>query len=148
MEGLKQKPLVVIDTNCLLQILGRHSVYHHLWYAFLQESFVLCMSNEILNEYEEILSKKASPRVAYLFMQVIARSGNVLRKDPYFKFELIDQDVDDNKFVDCAIVVGADYIVSEDAHFRKLENIPFPVVRVIRLEEFAKEINCIRNVSS
>lgn len=110
MEGLKQKPLVVIDINCLLQILGRHSVYHHLWYAFLQESFVLCMSNEILNEYEEILSKKASPRVAYLFMQVIARSGNVLRKDPYFKFELIDQDVDDNKFIDCAIVVGADYI--------------------------------------
>lgn len=148
MDTLKQKPLVVIDTNCLLQMLGRYSVYHQLWYAFLEENFVLCISNEILNEYEEILSQKASSRIAYLFMQVIARSANVLRKDPYFKFELIDQDVDDNKFVDCAIVAGADYIVSEDAHFRKLENIPFPVVRVIRLEQFAKEMNCIRNVSS
>lgn len=148
MDALEQKPLVVIDTNCLLQMLGRYSIYHPLWYAFLQESFVLCISNEILNEYEEILSQKASPRIAYLFMQVIARSGNVLRKDPYFKFELIEQDVDDNKFVDCAIVAGADYIVSEDTHFRKLRDIPFPRVRVIRLEQFAKEMNCARNVSS
>lgn len=85
--------------------------------------------------------QKASPRVAYLFMQVIARSVNVIKKDPYFKFNLIEQDMDDNKFVDCAIVAGANYIVSEDVHFRKLKDIPFPTVNVIRLEQFAKDLN-------
>ena len=47
---------------------------------------------------------------------------------------------DDNKFVDCAIVAGADYIVSEDAHFRVLESIPFPNVSVKRLEEFIVDL--------
>ena len=67
------------------------------------------------------------------------RSPNVLRKDPYFRFHLIEQDPDDNKFVDCAIVAGADYIVSEDAHFRVLSTIPFPKVNVILLDDFLKD---------
>lgn len=136
----EKTPLVVIDTNCLLQILGKHSHYHQLWNAFLEERFVWCLSNEVLTEYEEILSQKASPRTAHLFLQVIARSVNVVRKDPYFTFRLIEQDPDDNKFVDCAIVCGAKYIVSHDAHFRHLKAIPFPAVDVISLDEFMKDL--------
>ena len=93
-----------------------------------------------MNEYDEILTQKASPRVAYLFMQTFMRSPNVLRKDPYYQFRLIEQDQDDNKFVDCAIVAGADYIVSEDAHFRVLDSIPFPIVNVIRLNDFMADL--------
>ena len=44
--------------------------------------------------------------------------------------------MDDNKFVDCAIAANAQYIVSEDSHFKHLKNIPFPAVNVIRLREF------------
>ena len=40
----------------------------------------------------------------------------------YFHFHLIEQDKDDNKFVDCAIAANAKYIVSEDAHFKQLKN--------------------------
>ena len=61
--------------------------------------------------------------------------------DPHFRFGLIEQDPDDNKFVDCAIVAGAEYIVSEDAHFRVLETIPFPSVSVKRLEEFVRDLD-------
>ena len=38
--------------------------------------------------------------------------------------------------MDCAIAANAQYIVSEDAHFKHLKNIPFPTVNVIRLVEF------------
>ena len=103
--------------------------------------YILCISNEILHEYEEILSQKASPLVADMFMKVLARSKNVIRKDPYFRFNLIEKDKDDNKFVDCAIVCGADYIVSNDSHFKCLHNHPFPVVNVITLDEFAADIS-------
>lgn len=61
--------------------------------------------------------------------------------EPHFHFRLIEQDPDDNKFVDCAIIAGADYIVSEDAHFRVLKTISFPTVCVIRLEQFLAEIS-------
>ena len=51
-------------------------------------------------------------------------------------FHLIEQDKDDNKFVDCAIAANASFIVSEDAHFKHLKDIPFPYVEVLRLREF------------
>ena len=133
--------LVVLDTNCLIQILGIHSKYRFLWSEFMACKYTLCISNEILHEYEEILSQKASPLVAEMFIAVLARSKNVIRKDPYFQFNLIKTDKDDNKFVDCAIVCGADYIVSNDAHFNCLRDIPFPIVNVIDLEMFAKDIS-------
>ncbi len=45
-------------------------------------------------------------------------------------------DEDDNKFVDCAIAAGADYIVTEDHHFDYLRQIPFPQLNVISLDDF------------
>ena len=57
----------VIDTNALLQILGARSKYHFLWEKFIDEEFFLCVSTEVLLEYEEILKQKASPAVASLF---------------------------------------------------------------------------------
>lgn len=140
MNPLSRHPRVVLDTNCLLQIMGFHSPYHVLWKAFLEGRFTLCISNEIIHEYEEILRQRTSERVVYLLMQVLARSTNVFQKDPYFRFNLITADPDDNKFVDCAIITGADYIVTEDSHFRVLENIKFPHVRVIRLNDFMHEL--------
>ena len=129
--------LVVLDTNCLIQILGMHSKYRFLWSEFMSYRYTLCISNEILHEYEEILSQKASPLVADMFLKVLARSKNVIRKDPYFRFNLIASDVDDNKFVDCAIAANAKYIVSEDRHFDVLKSCSFPKVDVIGLDLFA-----------
>ena len=45
-------------------------------------------------------------------------------------------DKDDDKFVDCAITAGADYIVTEDSHFDHLKQIPFPQLNVLTLDEF------------
>lgn len=55
---------VVIDTNCLLQIISHHSPYRPIWDAFLAGRFTLCASDEILDEYQEILEQQISPTVA------------------------------------------------------------------------------------
>ena len=101
---------------------------------------MLCVSNEILDEYEEIIERVANAAVAHNIVHAIAHSPFTRFFDPRFHFRLIEQDPDDNKFVDCAIIAGADYIVSEDAHFRVLEKIAFPKVCVIRLEQFMEDI--------
>ena len=41
---------VVIDTNCLLQIISRKSPYRPIWDAFLAGRYTLCASNEILEQ--------------------------------------------------------------------------------------------------
>lgn len=59
-----------------------------------------------------------------------------LRFDSHFSFCLITVDADDNKFVDCAIVANAHFIVTEDKHFNVLKNIEFPHVDVIGIDDF------------
>lgn len=132
--------LIVLDTNRLVQMLSAHSPYHLAWLAFREGRYTLCVSNEILNEYQEIIERVSSAEVARNIVNAIVRSPYTKFLNPHFRFRLIEQDPDDNKFVDCAIMAGADYIVSEDAHFRVLETIPFPSVQVIRLPEFMEEL--------
>ena len=132
---------IVLDTNCLLNCIAAKSKFHAVWTAFLNEVFYLCVSNEIMNEYEEILSQRISPVFADMIIHVILNSENVVFAHPAFRFNLITADPDDNKFVDCAIVANADYIVSQDKHFDVLKKIDFPKVNVIRIEEFVKELN-------
>lgn len=135
-----EPPKIVLDTNSLLQIMGARSKYHFLFGKFLANEYILCVSTEILFEYEEILRRKASPVAADLFMKVIARSRNVERKDPYFHLLLVKQDFDDNKFVDCAFVCQADFIVTDDGHFQDVIDSKFPTFRVMGLDEFAERM--------
>ena len=127
---------VVIDTNCLLQIIARKSPYRPIWDAFLAERFVLCVSNDILEEYQEILEQQITQTVAENIVLLILNQENVKLVDPYFRLGLITADPDDNKFVDCAFAAGADYLVSEDSHFLVLRNTPFPQLNLVTLDEF------------
>lgn len=133
---------IVLDTNCLLQILGSKSRYAFLFDKFLAEEYVLCISNDILLEYEEILRSKASHTAADLFMKIIANSKNVVRKDPYFRLGIIQQDNDDNKFTDCAFACNADYIVTNDSHFSDAANCEFPKFCTLTIGQFAKMMDC------
>ena len=132
--------LVVLDTNCLLQSISRRSRYYRIWNDFILGRYVLCVTTEILEEYEEIISRCMSPVVAKIMIATILRANNVRRVDAQFRFRLITTDPDDNKFVDCAIVSNAEYIVTNDAHFNVLQGIPFPHVEVRSIDEFLVDL--------
>lgn len=131
---------VVVDTNCLLRMIPLRSKYRLAWESFLDGKYILCVSNEIVSEYMEILTAKVSSTFAENIVGAILRSPFVRRFDPQFHFNLIEADPDDNKFVDCAIIANADFIVSEDSHFRVLKTISFPKVNVLTLDEFSEEL--------
>ena len=56
------------------------------------------------------------------------------------RLHLITADPDDNKFVDCAFAAGATYIVSDDAHYNVLKDIPFPHLIVLKLRAFLEKL--------
>ena len=134
---------IVLDTNCLLQAISRRSRFYPIWRDFVQGRYELCVTTEILDEYEEILSRYTSPVVGQMVVEAILRANNVVRVDAQFRFGLIESDPDDNKFVDCAIVANAEYIVSNDSHFDILKDIPFPCVLVLSAEAFLAELQGI-----
>lgn len=131
---------IVLDTNCLLPSISRRSRYYRVWEGFVAGEYDLCVTTEILAEYEEIIGRLVSPAAARLVAEAILRAPNTLRIEASFRFGLITDDPDDNKFVDCAIVSNAEYIVTDDAHFAVLAAIPFPRVSVIGLDAFLAEL--------
>jgi putative PIN family toxin of toxin-antitoxin system len=131
---------IVIDTNCLVRILPNSSQYRCVWDAFLREGFHLCYTTEILQEYEEVLSRFYSPKIAEFTIGTLLKSQNTIQIIPHFKWNLITSDPDDNKFVDCMLNAGANCIVTNDKHFNILKEVSFPKINVIDIDTFKKII--------
>ena len=68
--------------------------------------------------------------------EMLLTLSNVHKQDIFYKWNLIEVDKDDNKFVDCAISGGADYLVSNDKHFNCLKIVAFPKLSVLSVDEF------------
>ena len=95
----------------------RKSPYHQILLDFLAGKYLLCVSNEVVLEYEEILTRKGGSLVANNIINAILASSNTIFINPQKRYQLIKSDPDDNKFVDCAISANAKYIVSQDHHY-------------------------------
>ena len=131
---------IVLDTNCLLQALPSNSPYHMNWKGVLCGDLALCVNTELLIEYEEILAAKTTKEIAHNVVEAIARLHTTQFQETYIHFGLIEQDVDDNKFVDCAVAADAEYIVTNDSHFNVLKQIDWPKVAILTIQEFASQI--------
>lgn len=103
---------LVLDTNSLLQCISHRSRYHDLWLSLFDGRNTFCVTTEILQEYAEILERKTSTRFAELALDVITNNPHTLFVTPYYQFQLIEADPDDNKFVDCAVASNAKFINS------------------------------------
>lgn len=135
---------VIIDTNCLVASIPRQNLEYWLYLAFRAGDFDWVISNEILLEYQEVLGWFYSEKTANLVTSILLTAPNVLLAEPYIKWQLIQEDPDDNKFADLAIAQNVDYLVSNDHHFQVLKSVPFPVVQVVNLVEFQEIIGYYR----
>ena len=132
---------IVLDTNCLIQSIPQKSPFRAVWNSFLSGENTLCVSNDIIEEYMEILQRLTDVRTATLVIKTILESPFVEFINPYYQFHLITTDPDDNKFVDCAIAAAARYVVTNDHHYDvpRMSN-TFPTVEVINLKDFLELI--------
>ena len=131
-----QNNRIVLDTNCLLACISSKSENFLVWKNFQNGCFTLCVSNDILEEYLEIIARKTNRLIAENIVNAIVESEYVDFIDPQFHLDLIEADKDDNKFVDCAFAANAALIVSDDSHFDVLKDITFPHLLVLKLRDF------------
>ncbi|MCU0323812.1 MAG: putative toxin-antitoxin system toxin component, PIN family [Spirosomaceae bacterium] len=132
---------VVIDTHGILNAVSSHSANKWLYDAFIDEQFIWVASNEIISEYSEIIGQNFGLRVSIFVLESLINAENFQKYEPSYKWQLVEKDPDDNKFVDCAVGANADYLVSDDKHIRdllKIKNL-FPPVPIITFQAF-KEI--------
>lgn len=130
---------IVIDTNIFITIIGKKSPNRWIFDAISTGQFELCLSNEIMLEYEEVLTNKTNIIVSRNVINFLLSSPFVHFIEIYFNWKLVNQDPDDNKFIDCTIAGGAICLVSNDQHFNVVKNIDFPEIRILSLHEFEEE---------
>ncbi len=127
---------IVLDTNILLVITPYFSAYRWVYDALRAGQFELVVSMDILSEYAELLERQYSAVFAERTLLTLDNVATLVRVEPSYRFDLIKDDPDDNKFTDAAIVGNADYIVTNDRHFNPLYSIPFPRVGLLNFTVF------------
>lgn len=132
---------VVLDTNVLWVSISRRSASHFIFKALLEGQITLCVTTDILEEYEEIIGQMLGGAAAQAVMATIENLQNIVLATRYYRWLAIVNDPDDrnagpNKFADCAVAANAVCIVTEDRHFNVLRTRTFPTVTVLTIEQF------------
>ncbi len=133
---MPNKLQIVVDTNVLLVSISEYSKYHWLFLSILNNEFDILLSNEILLEYSEVFADKMGEATSNNTLRTLLNLPSAILITPFYHWNLISQDVDDDKFVDCAVAGNAHYIVTNDKHFNALKQIDFPKVNIISIDEF------------
>jgi len=129
---------VTVDTNFLISATQwDYSVAHKLLKKFILSDAEIFTTQDILDETAEVLERdfgynkeevKNIIEKILLFVKLI---------EPKQKVEIIKDDPDDNKVIECAVESSSDYIVTYDGHLLKLKD--YKGIKIMKPEEILKE---------
>ena len=125
---------IVVDTNFLVSATQwDYSVSHKLLLKLIKNNDIIFSTKEILDEFAEVLERD------FLYNQEEIK--NVLEKalqfltivTPSQRVDVVKEDADDNKIIECALEGKADYIISYDKHLLNLKE--YKGIKIVRPED-------------
>lgn len=126
---------VVLDTNVFISGIltseGNPSIIIKAWKR--TKKFQLFVSEEIIQEALKIMSRLGVEADIVLDWNKMIRNNAIL-VNPDKKITIIQKDVSDNKFLECAVKAKADYIISGDKHLKELRE--FQKIKIINARQF------------
>ena len=128
---------VVLDTNVFVSALGWEGASRKIFQNCIRGNLELFISAGIFDEIKRVLHYpkfKFSQDEISEFLDQILEVGNFV--ETKVRVEIIQDDPSDNKFLECAATVNADYIISRDPHILKIKE--FEGIKVISPEDFIK----------
>ena len=112
---------VVIDTNVFVSSFfgGNPRKIIDLW---KNGSIVLCLSQEIIEEYLAVLNRLGLDNTKEIsnLTRLFAEGYNSIFTAKTFKLEVVKEEVEDNKFLECAVALNSKIIVSGDKHLTSI----------------------------
>lgn len=100
----------------------------------IKENIQIFSSQEIIEEYKEILARDfdyGEQEIGEILERVLQFVNIVI---PNIKVEVVKEDSDDNKIIECAFESNTEYILSYDKHLLKLKE--YQGIKIVRPEEF------------
>ena len=132
-----KKVKVVFDTNVWVSIFMEDTLYDE--FLQVKQDLIIYVSADITLELSKVL---LYPKIARILEKNGIRERDVLRVievdckmvEPKLKLKVLNEDVEDNRILECALEARADIIVSGDKHLPELGK--FKKTRILTPREF------------
>jgi len=135
--GNQGRMRITVDTNVLVSALGWNGAEAAIIEMVMKSKLELCLSAQILGEFYRVVKY---PKFGFTEDEIDGFIGrllpNVLLVKTAQNINVIDQDPDDNKVIECAIAGKSSYIVSGDKHLLQLAE--HQGIKILRAPEFIK----------
>ena len=130
---------VTVNPNFLISATQwDYSVAHKLLKKLILSDAEIFTTQDILDETAEVLERdfKYSKDEAKNIIEKILLFAKLIK--PKQKVDVIKDDPDDNKVIECAIESSSDYIITYDGHLLKLKE--YKGIKIVKPEEILKEL--------
>ena len=128
---------VVIDTNIFVSSFfgGNPKKIIDLW---KEEKITLCLSGDILNEYIEVLRRIGLKDASELeeLLSLFSKGFNMLFTTKTPKVKIIKNDPDDDKFIECAVALKADVVITGDGEVLAVKE--YMGIRILTPQQFLR----------
>ena len=131
---------ITADTNFLISATQwNYSVSYKLFSEMILKDIQIFTTKEILEEFPNVLFRdfnhdeeriKVDLEKVLKFIKVIKTSS---------KIDIVKDDPDDNKIIECAVDSGSDYIITYDKRLLKI--VEFKGIKILKPEEIFPIIN-------
>jgi putative PIN family toxin of toxin-antitoxin system len=126
---------VVIDTNVFVSSFfgGNPRKIVDLWKS---GQLTLCLSKPIIDEYVGVLQRIGlkNERELRELLSLFAHGFHIIFSSKTPELHLVEEDPDDDKFIECAVALKADFIVSGDKALLAIQD--YMGIRIVTPKEF------------
>ena len=125
---------IVFDTNVLISAtLWDNSVAQKFLFKCINEDIQIFSSQDIIEEYRRILARDFDYNEQEIgeILEMVLQFLTLV--NPIKRIEIVKEDPEDNKIIECALESGAGYILSYDKHLLKLKE--FQGIKIVKPEE-------------
>jgi hypothetical protein len=128
---------VVIDTNIFVSSFfgGNPRKIVDFW---KKGKIILCLSKDILDEYVDVLQRiglKEEEEIEEL-LSLFAKGFNIVFTTKTPKIKAVKDDPDDDKFIECAVALKAEVIITGDKALKAMNE--YMGIKILTPHEFLK----------
>ena len=135
----KHAPKAVLDANVWVSALLWGGKPAEIIKAAENHKISIVLSEEIIKELSQVL---AYPKLKKVYkaeglsqedlMEAVLKIGKFVKTTK--KLNVVEEHPADDKFIECALAAGAEYIVSGDKHLLKIAN--YKKIQILTVNEF------------
>ena len=133
---------IVIDTNVFISSFfsGNPKKIIDLWKNGIIK---LCLSGEIVDEYVEVLKRFGLQNKSELqqLLKIFSEGHNIIFSATTPSLKIVEQDPDDNMFIECAVALECSHIISGDKHLKSVKN--YMGIKIVNPKEFLIQFQAI-----